>query len=398
MYLLTNKSPKIMKRFIYLFLFSITALTACNNQKADKKETEKVVDSIKPKAALAENFYKRFEGTVGGKPVVMHLQRLGTSFSGSYYYNDSWISLSTDSIIDKDNIVLLESNAYSYNPDEKAKNPTLSLKWNGNGFEGTWKGGKVLKTYPILLEEKYPAGSYPFSYAEYTDSAAAVPGKAKSPVATIGYRYLVATGNGETENWLNKQLKNMLQLNEKETDWTKNLKNASNEYFEGYKNDVKELMDDSEGLSATLNFTSDDDLSILYNDKYFTIIEHLNSAYTGGAHGNYGSTMYCFDTKNKKRLKLDDVVKIDSNTLQGFLEQNFRKQYEVKSGDNLNTVLFDDYLKPSKNFYFNNNGLAFLYNPYEIASYAQGQIIVYVPFKQLKKYINPTFAQRMGLN
>ncbi|WP_316802872.1 DUF3298 and DUF4163 domain-containing protein [Pedobacter nototheniae] len=384
-----------MKHLIYLFLLSLTVLTACNNQKADHKETEKVIDSVKPKTALAETFYKRFEGTVGGKPVVMHLQRLGASFSGAYYYNGSWLGLSTDTLISKDSVRLLESDGYN-NADENAKQPTLSLNWTGNGFTGTWKGGKTVKTYPILLEEKYPAGSYAFSYAEYTDSAAAVPGKAKSPVATISYRYLTATGNGETENWINKQIKNMLQLNEKETDWAKNIKNGAKEYLNEYKNDVKELIDGAGGLTATLDYSSDDDLNILYNDKNYTIIEHLNSSYSGGAHGNYGSTMYCLDTKNLKRLKLDDVIKIDSNALQVLLEQNLKKQYNVKNGDKLSTVLFDDYLKPGKNFYFNDNGLAFLYNPYEVASYAQGQIIVFIPFKQLKRYITPSFAERMG--
>jgi len=53
-------------------------------------------------------------------------------------------------------------------------------------------------------------------------------------------------------------------------------------------------------------------------------------------------------------------------------------------------------LKPNKNFYFNDKGLAFMYNPYEVASYAQGQIVVFIPFNELKSYLVPAFAERIG--
>ncbi|MNR42176.1 hypothetical protein D3C85_1606590 [compost metagenome] len=96
-------------------------------------------------------------------------------------------------------------------------------------------------------------------------------------------------------------------------------------------------------------------------------------------------------------MSLSDVIKIDSNTLQRILEKNFRKEYNVKATDALNTVLFDNYLKPNKNFYFNSSGLAFMYNPYEVASYAQGQIVVFIPFTELKPYLLPAFVARMGL-
>ena len=94
---------------------------------------------------------------------------------------------------------------------------------------------------------------------------------------------------------------------------------------------------------------------------------------------------------------LSDVVKIDSNTLQGLLEKNLRKQYNIKPGDELSSVLFDNFLKPNGNFYFNSRGLAFMYNPYEVASYAQGQIVVFIPFDQLSSFVVPAFAERIGL-
>ena len=96
-------------------------------------------------------------------------------------------------------------------------------------------------------------------------------------------------------------------------------------------------------------------------------------------------------------MVLGDIVKIDSNTLQGILERNLRKEYNIKAKDALSSVLFDDFIKPNNNFYFNNNGIAFMYNPYEVASYAQGQIVVFIPYADLKTYLVPAFAKRMGI-
>ena len=107
--------------------------------------------------------------------------------------------------------------------------------------------------------------------------------------------------------------------------------------------------------------------------------------------------MYCLDVKNKKQLVLSDIVKIDSNTLLKILEKGLRKNYNIKSNEQLSTVLFDNFLKPNNNFYFNSNGIAFMYNPYEVASYAQGQIVVFIPFADIKSYLTPDFVQRMKL-
>ncbi|MGY0034881.1 RsiV family protein [Pedobacter sp. NJ-S-72] len=69
--------------------------------------------------------------------------------------------------------------------------------------------------------------------------------------------------------------------------------------------------------------------------------------------------------------------------------------YKVQPDSSLTTILFEDHLAANKNFFFDKTGISFLYNPYEVASFAQGQIIVSVPYKDLKKYLNPAFVKRM---
>lgn len=384
-----------MKRLILFSALALLGLAACNSNKNNQSSTENTDTTKRVVADLPEKFYKRLEGEIAGKPVIMNLQKTEYDYSGSYYYDGSWLSLSIDTIIGKDSIVLAETATEGYEYNENYKPNTLALKWTGNGFTGKWTSGKKDKTFNISLNEKYPAGSYAFDVTTYADSVSAFPGKAKSPAAEIGFKVLTANSKSAADSWINQQLQLAAGVKGQNT-WDAGLKQVAQKYFNDYQKSVKALAPAGDN-SSFLNYSNHTNQSIVFNDRDYVIVEQLDDDYSGGAHGNYASTFYCLDVKNKKRLTLGDVVKADTLLLQQLLEKNLRKQYHVKSGDQLNTVLFDNFLKPNQNFYFNQNGLAFLYNPYEVASYAQGQIIVFIPFTELKGYLNPDFAQRMNI-
>ncbi|WP_316736593.1 DUF3298 and DUF4163 domain-containing protein [Pedobacter aquatilis] len=387
-----------MKNLIYLGFFCLLITAACNNPKYENDSA--TADSTKNiKTELTANFYKRLEGTIAGKPVVMHLQSVDNDYSGVYSYNGSWLNLSTDTLIGKDSVLLNENGFYDYYFDKDAKQSRLNLKWTGNGFNGTWKNDKENKTYPIALTEKYPEGSYQFEAGIYQDSIKAMVNEEKSPVAQISFEYLKPKSKDESSVWLDKQLKQIFNRQMTQTDRHIGFKKIASAYFEDYKTQIKDQQKNAKdrGFLQWMNYTNNSQQSIAYNDNDYVVIDFLADAYTGGAHGNYSSTMFCFDVKNKKQMVLSDVVKIDSNTLQKIVEQNLRKNYNIKPSEQLSSVLFDNFIKPNKNFYFNANGLAFMYNPYEVASYAQGQIVVFIPYSDLKAYLVPAFADRMKI-
>ncbi|WP_029278554.1 RsiV family protein [Pedobacter borealis] len=388
-----------MKYYLHCFLFGLLIISACNNPKNGGNTTETTNDSTaNAKAELTESFYKRLEGTIAGKKVVMHLQKVDDDVSGTYYYDGSWLNLSTDTLIGKDSLVLTEYSFYESYFTQDFKSPHLALKWNGYGFNGNWESGDKIKKYPIVLTEKYPEGSYPFSTGIYKDSVKAFANQPKSPAAEISFEYLESKNNDEYGNWLNSELKKISGL-KLTVDRSIGFKNIAAAYFKDYKTQVTEQSKNSRGddFQAWMNYTNNSQQSVNYNDNGYVVIEFLADAYTGGAHGNYSSLMFCLDVKNKKQMVLSDIIKIDSNTLQGVLERNLRKEYNIKAKNALSTVLFDDFIKPNNNFYFNANGIAFMYNPYEVASYAQGQIVIFIPYSDLKTYLVPAFAQRMGI-
>jgi Protein of unknown function (DUF3298) len=386
-------------KYSFLFrLFGLAIISACNSPKNETNTAETTDSTANVKAGLAENFYKRLEGSIAGKKVVMHLQKVHNDVSGSYYYDGSWLNLSTDTIIGKDSIVLTEYSFYESYFTQNSKSPHLKLKWNGNGFNGTWESGDKTKKYQIVLKEKYADGSYQFNAGIYEDSVKAFANQAKSPAAQISFEYLESKNTDEYGNWLNTELKKILGI-KAQVDRSIGFKNITADYFKDYKLQVAEQSKNGRGddFQAWMNYTNNSQQSVNYNDNGYVVIDFLADAYTGGAHGNYSSIMFCLDVKNKKQMVLSDIIKIDSNTLQNILERNFRKEYNIKANDALSTVLFDDFIKPNNNFYFNANGIAFMYNPYEVASYAQGQIIIFIPYSDLKAYLVPAFAQRMGI-
>lgn len=386
-----------MRKYIHIVFFSLIILASCKNSKNTQNSLTTEDSKAVAKTELPDNFYKRLEGTIAGKTVVLNLQKIDDDYDGNYYYEGSWLNLSSDTLIGKDSVVLLENSFYDYYFDKDAKQNNLSLKWNVKGFTGTWENGNQSKSYPVQLTEKYPEGSYQFTAGKFADSVLAFADKTKSPSASISFEYLQATATDEAGNWLNKQLKSISGIRPANMDQEIGFKKIAEEYFSDYRKEIAEMQKTGpdRGFDAWMNYTNSSQQSIVFNGNGFVVIDFLADSYTGGAHGNYSSTMFCLDVNNKKQMVLSDVVKIDSNSLQKLLEQNLRKQYNIKPQNQISTVLFDNFLKPNKNFYFNSNGLAFMYNPYEVASYAQGQIVIFVPFSELSAYLNPAFAERI---
>lgn len=389
-----------MKSSIF-YTFCLAALIAgCNsNEKKESADSTLITSTATHTEAVIEhlpkNFYKRLQGIIGDRNVVVNLSRTGNNFTGTYDYNGTRINLITDTIINQDNFVLAENGLADRYSDDVIAGPKLQLKWTGTAFEGLRIDGK--EKLSLHLEEKYPDGTYTFNIESYADSIKAFPKKKDSPEAHIDYEYLIPSTATAGEKWLDKQFKTLLEVPKTAASWSAGIKAESKAYLQGYNAEITNLEANADEPDATLNYYKNQALYMQYNGSNYVIIKHFFDGYSGGAHNNYNTAMYCYDVKNQKRLALSDVVNIDSNTLQKLVEKNFRVQYKVKPNEALTTQLFEDYLKANTNFFFDNTGIAFLYNPYEVASFAQGQIVVSVSYKDLKKYLNPAFVKRMGI-
>jgi hypothetical protein len=119
-------------------------------------------------------------------------------------------------------------------------------------------------------------------------------------------------------------------------------------------------------------------------DIYSTYVCLANQVYTytGGAHPNGYYEYINIDRKTGEILKLDDIIS-DTTEFFKIAEKFFRDAVEVSETEDLDQLGFWFY---ERGFYCNNNfhigedAIHFLFNTYEIAPYAAGQIEFSVPF------------------
>lgn len=131
-------------------------------------------------------------------------------------------------------------------------------------------------------------------------------------------------------------------------------------------------------LNLSLDFIFVDDKNL--QASFFT------EGYTGGAHGNSNFTYFMIDSQQKKVLKLEDIC-TDIPALEKRAEVYFRKMNEMKEDESLSESGFwfqDNKFHLNQNFYFNSETLTFVYNQYEIASYASGITYLELPLKEMK--------------
>lgn len=119
--------------------------------------------------------------------------------------------------------------------------------------------------------------------------------------------------------------------------------------------------------------------TVFYNRKNFLSVEEYSYLYSGGAHGNYGVSYKNYDKISKKLVSYSDFFDLEAYEI---LESLLLK--EIK---NRNISTFGEDFYVSENIYFTEKGIYFVYNPYEIASYADGIINIFLPYEKIPKSI-----------
>lgn len=386
------KTPYTPLLLIALFLF-----TACgSNKKETKEETEPKETTVPADTVLSPNFYKRMEGTIAGEPVVVQLQAYNGDISGVYYYRShgEWLALSgTMNTSDPNKVVLIESNS-----GDGEKSGTMDCTYGQGALKGSWRNADGSKNYLIDLKEVYPEGSYTFTTQSLQDSIAAFPQKPESPIATVGNQFVLPLKEDADGKWLETEIKKALHIDSSlmALDLVTGVRKMNGRYLQSYKDEAGS-MSSGEQLASFLNYEDWHTVSVCYNENGYVILNSEAYSYSGGAHGNGGSSFYCLDVQHKKQLQLRDVITADSARLQPIVEAAFRKQQGLSPADSLNTLLFENHLATTTNFYFTNKGFGFYYFPYEVAAYAVGPIQVFVTFNELKPFLKPDFKARMKL-
>ncbi len=157
--------------------------------------------------------------------------------------------------------------------------------------------------------------------------------------------------------------------------------------YEKFKKEFKE---------SEQSWYSQTNISVPFQSNNVVSLSVEMDDYTGGAHGMY-SNIYSNFYKPKNEILTLQKLFSDSNLkkLLSIAEKDFRAANELSIKANLDDAGYwfkDNKFHLSDNFVLTDDGATWLFNPYEVASYAQGTIELSVSRYEILPLLNPTYT------
>jgi hypothetical protein len=379
----------------YALFIVFGLLTACKNNPSTQKGTPSVSEASVDKKY---NNYRHFRGTVGDFPVTMDIVETRLlrnnvlelpQINGFYSYDKYQAPLSLYGTIDEKGIVQLE--------EWGKANETAVFKGTFNAdstFTGTWRDTLKKIDYKFNLREITNDGAIAMDIFPYEDSLKLFPNKPNSPQAEFSMDALLPAKNTEESvfAFLRTQIFKVLKNDSMTHDYS-NLqlrdiqRSVRDTFFNTYKTEMKDEIPDSLS-SVLLNHAQSTSMEVVANADGLLSLGFKNYMYGGGAHGNHNTKLMTYDIKNKKALTLDDVFKPNyKSVLDAAVMRVARRYFGVKPNQSLEGSALVNTVEANTNYAINRKGILFNYEPYEIASYAQGEIQLFVSFDEVKSIV-----------
>lgn len=150
-------------------------------------------------------------------------------------------------------------------------------------------------------------------------------------------------------------------------------------YYKEIKKDNKKEFGWIAQASGTVSYQSENILNIELNHYTFT----------GGAHGYSGKCSLIFDVETGKSIANKSLF-TDEKIFKIMAESKFRNKYKIPSKALINCTDFmfeNEQFQLPQTYFFTKKGFLLFYNVYEIASYAQGNFEVLIPYNEMKPYL-----------
>ena len=149
----------------------------------------------------------------------------------------------------------------------------------------------------------------------------------------------------------------------------------------------------SEYREAAENFSEEppweayvDQKVYLQNDSLVSI-GIITEIFSGGAHGYKTLTFINIDPVTGKKLSKNDIFEEDFT---GYVERRFRQEQNIPEDENINSTGFwfeNETFNLPENIGFSEDRVILVYNSYEIAPYAAGDIVMEIPMEEVRSFI-----------
>lgn len=379
-----------------LLIACLLLLTACGDRRGTPATTTTAGDTTA--AAQPSLRYHRYKGSIGDKKITAHLLETARGIAGCYYYEGIGEPIQLNQDKDDTGALVLEERAgAAYENLPQWKLPRLSAMINGQ-----WVQVPQNRSYPLHLEEYYPENSYRLDLLNFSDTASLYPEQAEpnasfSIEAIVPYRDMPAAAFAFLESELGKALNR--GFGSPVADWEKGMQERAAAYFDDYRKELKEI--DGPGGKRlegfAYNYSSLSENRVLMNGNGWLVLETIHYEYMGGAHGIYGSTFQNLDVSGEKEWGVAEVFS-DTGALLPLLDAAARSYFGIAANSPLTERLLADAVPFTDNFYLSPGGISFVYNPYEISSYADGTVRLFLPYARLQPFLTQSFIKRMHLD
>ena len=341
------------------------------------------------------------EGKIGKYPVSMNLflssdENGITTYTGNYYYHSQEIPIA---IFQKEN----NSNQLTlYNGgDEDSAEIFDGILENGT-YKGVWKQGK--KSFQFKLKDSSKKNSIELVHLK---NSREVPVYTLNDNDKISGTYLFDWILPKDENLQRYLVENLYlffsDFEEKYSDFTtfttRVLDDFESEYTEEINSYLKEFEDENEENynPYSWNYSYDSFFYPYINTARYLVISYYGYQYTGGAHGISYQKFATFDKKKNTWLNLSDVLNLENEEeITQVLDKKIRKEYQIPIDMNLNepenSIFISAEIFLSHNFTLSKKGITFHYGLYDMTPYVYGFFDLFVPYEDLKPYLNKQFS------
>ena len=160
---------------------------------------------------------------------------------------------------------------------------------------------------------------------------------------------------------------------------------VSDDFIAAYKIFLEQTPDYQHGWELSQK------ISVIRETPAILSLVHESYAFTGGAHGMSGQYFYNIDLNSGQLLALADIIKVENKAgLLKIAHELFYEQRNIPQGQSLEQAGYwfeENKFYLPENYTITDEGLYFLYNPYEIASYADGKIELFIPNSEINSML-----------
>lgn len=204
---------------------------------------------------------------------------------------------------------------------------------------------------------------------------------------SIKIQYLKASGNNQKSKKFNQHIEDALidivASAEDDRSYIAHVSDAVQFFIDDFKKFQEEFGNNY------VDYDVDTFMQVSFQSENFVSIELNYYLYTGGAHGQSGIKYLNFDAKTGELLSDDNIFSL-SDELIAFCENKFRDVYQIPKDRTINATGFwfeNDTFHLPKTVGFTQTEMVLHYNQYEIASYAEGPIILTIPIEEVAQYL-----------